>query len=263
MKGTMKMEQEQVLKERRALVKEGTDKILTTKWRMEGVIGATNNVDRALYIGWHSKLLTFLKMVLVEDSDYIKNVEGCDKNYYVNAESCVRVLESIIEYIEKGFIVPKDNKAVDTSSELKRVFSRFHRVARQLRSRYNNRETIEVNDEYDVQDLLHALLRLYFDDVRAEEWTPSYAGKSARMDFLLKNEKVVIEVKKTRCGLTDKEVGDQLIVDVDRYKNHPDCSKLVCFIYDPEGRIGNPDGMMKDLNDQHAGFAEVIIEPNN
>ena len=67
MKGTMKMEQEQVLKELRALVKEGTDKILTTKWRVEGVIGATNNVDRALYIGWHSKLLTFLKMVLVED----------------------------------------------------------------------------------------------------------------------------------------------------------------------------------------------------
>lgn len=43
-----------------------------------------------------------------------------------------------------------------------------------------------LEDEYDVQDLPHALLLLYFDDVRAEEWTPSYAGKSARMDFLLK-----------------------------------------------------------------------------
>ncbi len=56
--------------------------------------------------------------------------------------------------------------------------------------------------------LLHALLLLYFDDIRAEAWTPSYAGKSARMDFLLKNEGVVIEVKKTRLGLTDKELGD-------------------------------------------------------
>ena len=43
---------------------------------------------------------------------------------------------------------------------------------------------------------------LYFDDIRAEEWTPSYAGKCARVDFLLKNEKIVIEVKKTRkCKL--------------------------------------------------------------
>lgn len=104
---------------------------------------------------------------------------------------------------------------------------------------------------------------MYFDDVRAEEWTPSYAGKSARMDFLLKKESVVIEVKKTRQGLADKEIGDQLIVDVDRYKTHPDCKRLICFVYDPEGRIGNPDGMMKDLNEQHAGFAEVIIEPYN
>lgn len=68
-----------------------------------------------------------------------------------------------------------------------------------------------------IKDLLHALLLLYFDDVRAEEWTPSYAGKFSRMDFLLKNERVVIEVKKTRQGLADKELGEQLIIDVDRY----------------------------------------------
>ena len=111
-----------------------------------------------------------------------------------------------------------------------------------MRCRYENRETLKIEDEYDVQDLLHALLLLYFDDVRAEEWTPSYAGKSARMDFLLKNERVVIEVKKTRLGLADKELGDQLIIDVDRYKVHPDCKRLICFVYDVEGRIGNPIG---------------------
>ena len=56
----------------------------------------------------------------------------------------------------------------------------------------------EIKDEYDVQDLLNALLRLNFDDVRPEEYTPSYAGSSTRVDFLLKKEKIVIEVKKTR-----------------------------------------------------------------
>ena len=62
--------------------------------------------------------------------------------------------------------------------------------------------------------------------------------------------------------MTDKEVGDQLIIDVDRYKVHQDCKKLICFVYDPEGRIGNPEGIMRDLNKQHEGFVEVIIEPN-
>ncbi len=110
--------------------------------------------------------------------------------------------------------------------------------------------------------MLHALLLLYFDDVRAEEWTPFYAGKSARMDFFLQNERVVFEVKKTRLGLADKELGDQLIIDVDRYKVHPDCKRLICFVYDAEGCIGNPNGLMADLNNQHEGFATVIIKPD-
>ena len=144
---------------------------------------------------------------------------------------------------------------------LKTIFSKFHKVVRQLRNRYSNRPTLDVNDEYDVQDLLHSLLQIYFDDIRPEEWTPSYAGKSARTDFLLKNEKVFVEVKKTRNGLADKEVGEQLTLDIAKYKSHPDCEKLYCFVYDPEGRIVNKDGIISDLESPNDGFVKVIIKP--
>lgn len=127
------------------------------------------------------------------------------------------------------------------------ICRRFHLIAQQLRNRHNNRHTIEITDEYDVQDLLHVLLRIHFDDVRTEEYTPSYAGGSSRMDFLLKEEKIIIEVKKTRDGLGPKELGDQLLMDVERYKGHPDCKTLLCFIYDPDGRILNPKGLENDL----------------
>jgi hypothetical protein len=50
---------------------------------------------------------------------------------------------------------------------------RFHRVVRQIRRRHDQRSTLEVSDEYDVQDLVHALLTLRFDDIRPEECTPS------------------------------------------------------------------------------------------
>jgi len=257
------MDQAQVLEELEALVKEGKEKILPTKWYPDGVIGAHYYVDGTIYAGWHTKGLTFLKLFLSETDDFVQKFIKCTENYFSKAQAAISVLESLIEYINKGFVIVDDQDHVDLDLELRRIFNRFHRISRQLRSRHENRATISIEDEYDVQDLLHALLKLYFDDIRPEEWTPSYAGKSARMDFLLKKEKTVIEVKKTRQGLADKELGDQLIVDVDRYKAHPDCQKLVCFVYDPEGRIGNPDGLMSDLNAQHQGFAEVIIEPIN
>ncbi len=144
-----------------------------------------------------------------------------------------------------------------------RICNRFHLVARQLRSRHNNRETINIEDEYDVQDLFHALLTLEFDDIRPEEWTPSYAGSSSRTDFLLKQEQIVVEIKKTRKDLGAKQVGEQLIIDIRRYKSHPDCKALICFVYDPEGRIANPRGIENDLNGEHEGVdVKVIIAPS-
>src|SRR5205807_5749974 len=51
---------------------------------------------------------------------------------------------------------------------LEQLANRFHLVAQQLRRRHGGRTTLEISDEYDVQDLLHALLLLEFDDVRTE-----------------------------------------------------------------------------------------------
>jgi hypothetical protein len=150
----------------------------------------------------------------------------------------------------------EDNPAIEL------LCSRFHEVVKQLRKRYDNRPTLDVGDEYDVQDLMHALLRIFFDDVRPEEWTPSYAGKSARMDFLLPTEWTVIEAKKTRPGLGTKEIGDELIVDIARYRNHPGCKKLICLVYDPDSRIVNPRGMESDLTRTHDGLrVRVVITP--
>lgn len=162
-------------------------------------------------------------------------------------------------------ITPKI-KPQDVSKELllNIIFNKFHNVVHQLRNRYQARPKLEVDDEYDVQDLLHALLRLHFDDIRKEEWTPSYAGGASRMDFLLKEEQIVIEAKRTRKGLADAELGKQLIVDKEKYKAHPDCKRLICFTYDPESKIVNPQGIINDLNKNEPDFrVDIIIRPRN
>jgi len=86
----------------------------------------------------------------------------------------------------------------DPITMIENLLARFDKVAHQLRYRHADRPTLVINDEYDVQDLIYALLCVNFDDVRAEEFTPSYAGSSSRMDFLIKDRQIVIEVKKTR-----------------------------------------------------------------
>ena len=139
---------------------------------------------------------------------------------------------------------------------------RFHLVVRQIRARHNGRATLDVADEYDVQDLLHSLLHLFFEDVRAEEYTPSYAGKAARMDFLLRNESIVVEAKMTRAGLGSKQIGEQLILDIAHYRAHPSCEMLVCLVYDPDGRVQNPRGLEADLSGNRDGLSvRVYVVP--
>jgi hypothetical protein len=100
---------------------------------------------------------------------------------------------------------------------------RLHTVVCQLRERRENRSTLDVNDEYDVQDLFHALLMIHFDDIRKEEWAPTYAGGASRMDFLLPEIEAVVEIKMARPNLSTRLLGEQLIVDIAKYQNHPTC----------------------------------------
>jgi len=176
------------------------------------------------------------------------------------------ILASMIDEIRDYAPDDSDSEtgATDQLSLLERLCLRFHAAARTLQDRHDGRTTLEVNDEYDVQDLLHAFLRLHFDDIRPEEWTPSYAGRSSRVDFLLKAERIVVEAKKTRASMKAGELGEQLIIDRARYEQHPDCDTLVCFVYDPEGRIGNPAGIERDLENHTGGIkVRVIIAPKS
>ncbi|MCW5865667.1 MAG: hypothetical protein KIS61_00255 [Candidatus Eremiobacteraeota bacterium] len=126
----------------------------------------------------------------------------------------------------------------------------FHLVARRLRRLSKNRRTLNV------QDLLHSLLQIYFEDVLQEE-----SSSSSRMGFLLKREQIVVVVKKARATLGAKEIGEQLLEDVVRYQAHHHCKSLVCFVHDPEGRIANPRGLEADLAKEEPMFVRVYVRP--
>lgn len=167
------------------------------------------------------------------------------------------VREAIESDVEQHWQIGRSQR--DTEKLLLALCTRFHLFAEQLKLRHGSRQTIDVADEYDVQDLLHALLKLHFDDVRPEEVTPSVAGKSGRMDFLLKGEHVVVEVKMTRKGLDQKKVGDELIVDMRRYQAHPDVRTLICLVYDPGGYCTSPNALERDLTGMRDDLQTFVV----
>ena len=216
-----------------------------------------NNLDILEYIIKELILWYQNNITDIHNNPYVTNFDVHLNNMNILQEllQFVENDDFVVSSIEENSIVNNKNTTLD---RIMTIINRFHLIVKQLKHRYNSRETIEINDEYDVQDLLHALLYIYFDDIRAEEWSPSYAGKCSRQDFLLKKHNIVIEVKKTRKGLSSKELGDQLIVDIARYTSHPNCKILICFIYDPEERILNPIGIEKDLTSSKEGLNVIV-----
>ena len=262
-------------------IKKGIKKVRPISEFSDGSI----DYDEQKYERWKESVKIFLsKNIDIETANkfYRMPARWPNNDWYesicgeLNAKTAF--LKSLKDDIEKNpelweDFLSKNKKIQKISSQLemnsidivRKICTRFHIVDKQLGDyRHENRNTITITDEYDVQDLLHALLKIFFDDIRPEEYTPSYAGKSSRIDFLIKSEKIAIEIKKTREGLKGKQIADQLIIDIDRYKAaHPDCETLFCFVYDPEGLIQNPIGFEKDINEKHKGVAEVLICPKN
>jgi hypothetical protein len=160
-----------------------------------------------------------------------------------------RLARQAVAQLRTGLAAPDTDSArhISPATTVASILRRFDDAARALRGRQRGRPDFEVNDEYDVQDLVHAFLRLHFEDVRPEEWSPSYLGASTRIDFLLKREGVVVETKMARDGLTARKLGEELAIDAVRYRAHPDAGALVCFVHDPDNRIGNPRGIEDDL----------------
>jgi hypothetical protein len=249
------------------------DKLLSEANRIQKTkyqYGKRVYVNRNHFITWATKASQFLKdnfdSKKAYASDYIKRFHAVAEkgiNRTRPYKDDLSLASSILYDLKNYILENPDSSKIESIDQTEILCNRFHTVAKQLRSRRENRPTLIIEDEYDVQDLLYALLRIYFFDIRPEEWTPSYAGGSSRMDFLLKNEKIVIEVKKTRENLKERDLGEQLLIDIAKYEQHPDCSTLICFVYDPEERIENHAGLEADLMNKSTDdlLVKVFIRP--
>jgi sugar/nucleoside kinase (ribokinase family) len=99
-------------------------------------------------------------------------------------------------------------------------------------SRQRKRKSWPLDDEYDCQDLLHAVLLTHFEDVQPEVASSSSLGSGSRIDFLCAAERVGIEVKFLRSKAELHGMTDALLADMVRYRSLPGCDSIVIAIFD-------------------------------
>jgi hypothetical protein len=149
---------------------------------------------------------------------------------------------------------------VKVLDELSAYFRRLPEFLDTLRNCANpNVPRPTITNERDLQHLVHALLRMLYDDVRPEDYVPEHAGARSRVDFLLRDVGVLVETKMTREGLEDRRVGEELLIDWGRYQRHPDCRGIFALIYDPDRRIRNVTGLESDLSNESGPLWTRVI----
>lgn len=213
--------------------------------------GISNNNYEMLFDRYYKIVKDFFlfSSEALDKSDLKKDLEEfeCLESSKGHMISVLNDMKYIIEEIEGNSNENDKNKDLPETI-IEKIFYKFIVAKNTLKRRKHKKPDFNIKDEYDVQDLLHAFLKIHFEDVRPEEYVPSYAGSSSRVDFLLKNENIAIEVKMTRENLRDRQVGEELLIDIGRYKPHPNCKLLYCFVYDPDNYISNKSGLINDLN---------------
>jgi hypothetical protein len=182
-------------------------------------------------------------------------------NVWDNSAKQKGYLESLVEKNshknEKIISVAPD----DIHDLIKKLVNKTSKAIQPLMTRRKNSSVIKFDNEYDYQDFLHSMLIPWVRDIRTEEYTPKYVGTNKRVDFLLKDHKIFIEVKYARDKSHAKKLGDELAIDIHHYRSHTECLFLVAVIFDPNRHIVNPDGFAVDLSKKYSsGNKEIDVK---
>lgn len=144
--------------------------------------------------------------------------------------------------------LPGRGEPRDRLAQLMQILNNFPLVARILKDRQRGRPGYLLENEYDVQDLLFAVVRAVFDDARREEWTPQRAGSAKRIDVTIGSIESVVETKYVRDKRHARHVADELRVDFECYHDRTECHHLVALVVDPQGHIADPVQFGADLS---------------
>ena len=187
-------------------------------------------------------------------------------------ESLVKVIsldidvltQIILEDLEKTLIKIKyENKT--TEEMVRDILHNFsNAVKKVLANRRKDHPEFSIDDEYDVQDILYVILKAIFPTLKDEDPIPKVGAKSSKIDLILRQEEILIEVKMIKKSDSNEvHFIEQLKVDFESYHECQWLKKMFCFVYDPFKKTRDVSNFY-DLNGDrsksgHRFNVEVIV----
>jgi len=193
------------------------------------------------YMGW-----------IAEEMVYDEELLPIYKN---SLYSCIAQLKAYREEIQKFW----DTKlAPDVSCDVSliiRLCKRIRNAARILENRKQKDKTpYLIKDEYDVQDLLHALIRGYMKYSVQENTLEKSAGtRASRPDISIEDLGVLIEVKYVRSPKDQKRIVNEFSQDLVLYAKWKPLKTLVLVIYNSD-TLRDPEALEKLSDPKETGI---------
>lgn len=172
------------------------------------------------------------------------DIRGCHASFYPEG------MESLLcgGTRSRYEALPELEPTRDRFGLVMQILNAFPTVSRMLGNRGRGRPPFLIENEYDLQDLLFAIVRSVFEDARREEWTPKRAGSAKRIDIVIPSVNAVIETKFVRDATHAKSVADELRIDFECYHDHENCAQLIAICSDPSRHILDSAQFEKELS---------------
>lgn len=175
------------------------------------------------------------------------------KAYQDGVKRTITELDCVVEQLELK-LQHAGATRMTASTEIQLILQlcgRLNHSIKVLNRRRAGKQPFEITDEYDVQDLLQAILRAYFKYSISEEPISKLAGSSSRADFAIQDLGIIIEAKYVHGPNEQDRISKQFAEDVHSYSQWSHLAHFIYVIY------GADDLKDPELLDQLAGPKEA------
>ncbi|MFD2100644.1 hypothetical protein [Flagellimonas iocasae] len=178
------------------------------------------------------------------------NIEELDEEIDTLLKSTIGINELVLmeDFLKMNNRVGYQN--LTALEMVNQVIKNFPEAIKKIKHRRKGKNNFEFKDEYDVQDILYVMLKPLFPMLKEEDPIPKVGASSTRIDLILREKGVLIEVKMIKENDTDEaKFIKQLKEDIQSYHICQWMKTLICFVYDPFDKTKDRNNFY-DLNGQ-------------